>query len=74
MSHVCGAMTIILLGRDLSNDGEKNKEFLFLIIKKRMKSLFSILVTKNLNRFQNLDKGTDYVEGGRIMPSTPYLR
>jgi hypothetical protein len=44
-----------------SNDGGKNKEFLFLISKKRVKSPPSILITTNSNWSQSLDKGTGCV-------------
>jgi hypothetical protein len=30
ISYICDVVVIILLGRDLYGDGEKNKEFLFL--------------------------------------------
>jgi len=33
--HMCDITTIILLGRDFSGDGGKNKEFFFLICKKK---------------------------------------
>jgi hypothetical protein len=33
--HVCGVATIILLCQDFSSDGGKNKEFFFLICKKK---------------------------------------
>jgi hypothetical protein len=46
---MCGITMIILPDRDVYGDGGKNKEFLFRISKKEMKSPFSIAVTWNLN-------------------------
>lgn len=52
---------IVLPKRDLNSDGGKNKKFLFLISRNRMESSPSILITRNLNWSQSLDKGTSYV-------------
>jgi hypothetical protein len=58
---MCGVLVIVLLNRGLCGDSGKNKEFLFLIIKKEMKSPPSILITENPNWFQSLDEGTSCV-------------
>jgi hypothetical protein len=61
LSYMCGVVMIILSGWDIFVNGEKNKELLFLISKKWMESPHNILVTKNLNWSQSLDKRTGCV-------------
>jgi len=51
-----GIVKIILPSQDHRNVGGKDKELLSFIIKKGMESLISILITRNPNLSQNLDK------------------
>jgi len=59
--HTCVASQRSFFRTGIFEMCEKNKEFLFLISKKKVESLPNILVTRNLNWFQILDKRIDCI-------------